>query len=56
MRPLEPESTAYQSRELINSGLMLVSEFEAQTAALALENAVDSKTCSIKIYRVNFPA
>jgi len=47
VRPLEPQPTAYQPRELINSGLMLVSEFEAQTAALALENAVDSKTCSI---------
>jgi hypothetical protein len=47
VRPLESESTAYQPRELINSGLMLVSEFEAQTAALALENVVDSKTCSI---------
>ena len=47
VRPLEPESAAYQPRELINSGLMLVSEFEAQTAALVLENGVDSKICSI---------
>jgi hypothetical protein len=46
-RPLESEPEVRQPRELINSGLMLASEFEVQAADLALENATDSRICSI---------
>lgn len=46
-RPPQSVVPQRESRELLNSGLMLVSEFEAQTAALALENAQDSTICSV---------
>ena len=46
-RPLESGLDVEQPRELLNSGLMLVSEFEARAAALILENAADPRICSI---------
>ena len=42
----EEATVSSKSRELLNTGLMLVSEFEAQTAALALENPEDLTLCS----------
>ncbi|MDP6652689.1 MAG: hypothetical protein QGF90_11385, partial [Gammaproteobacteria bacterium] len=45
-----PQGTALQapeSRPLLNNGLMLVSEFEAQSAQQVLENAEATRVCSI---------
>ncbi|MDD9891088.1 MAG: hypothetical protein OXU66_09755 [Gammaproteobacteria bacterium] len=46
-RPKQQDPQASEPRQLLNNGLMLVSEFEAQAAALALENAGDPTICSI---------
>ncbi|NKB32992.1 MAG: hypothetical protein GKR91_07845 [Pseudomonadales bacterium] len=48
-RPTEAELVESESRELLNNGLMLIREFEAQTEALALENAEDRTLCSIVV-------
>ncbi len=45
-RPQKENLLESEPRQLLNNGLMLVSEFEAQAAALALENAEDPTICS----------
>ncbi len=45
--PRENALLASESRPLLNNGLMLVSEFEAQSAQQALENAEATRVCSI---------
>lgn len=46
-RPTADFPASGADRELLNTGLMLISEFEAQAAAIALENATDRTICSI---------
>lgn len=46
-RPAANNPESASARELLNTGLMLISEYEAQAAALALENATDPTICSI---------
>ena len=45
-RQTQDELVAREPRDLINNGLMLVSEFEEQAAVVALENAEDLTQCS----------
>ena len=45
-RTPQEELIAREPRDLLNTGLMLVSEFKEQAVAVALENAEDLTKCS----------